>query len=265
MAITCPEVGVAPEPNSILWRYMELDRFKSLLERKALFFSRADKFPDQFEGSLPLREYEFRPKVHRAIDDFYGNQSTDEQIAESIAGLTHEHLEFRRRHVVNCWHSNSNESDAMWGMYLKSNEGIAIQTSVSRLRQSVETSPLEVEISKVRYLDYERDIFFHATEYPHRNYNLMMPLLHKRNEFIHEKEVRLIHEVREAYSDKKYWETQEFETGMFIEVDIPVLVRKVILTPTSDERVREKVELVIQNAGYHFTIEKSALSRPALF
>ena len=108
MSIICPEIGIAPDPNSILWRYMELDRFKSLLERKALFFSRADKFPDQFEGSLPLREYEFRPKVHRAIDASYGNQSTDEQIAESIAGLTYEHLEFKRRHVVNCWHNNSN-------------------------------------------------------------------------------------------------------------------------------------------------------------
>ena len=153
----------------------------------------------------------------------------------------------------------------MWGMYLKSNEGVAIQTSVARLNQSLETSPYEVEISKVRYLDYEKDIFFHINDYPHRNYNLMMPLLHKRNEFIHEREVRLIHEVREAYSDKKYWENQEFEAGIFLEVDIPVLIKKVILNPTSDERVREKVESMVQDAGYQITIEKSILSRPALF
>lgn len=265
MPIIHPEVGIKPDPNLVLWRYMELDKFHSLLERKALFFCRADKFADPFEGSLPRVEFDYRPKSQREASAFYGNTTTDEQIAESIAGLTHEHLEFRRRHVVNCWHINSNESDAMWRLYLKSNEGVAIQTTAKRLMSALANIAAEVDISKVRYIDYDKDCFHHARNYDHRSYNLFMPLVHKRNEFVHERELRLIHEVDDARLKKDYWTTQEFEQGMFIEIDLGVLIDKIILPPTSDDAVRMKAENIATSLGYNFSFEKSTLAKPALF
>ena len=35
--------------------------------------------------------------------------------------------------AVNCWHINEHESAAMWDLYLKSNEGIAIQSTYQKL------------------------------------------------------------------------------------------------------------------------------------
>lgn len=265
MAVTCPENGIAPNPNAILWRYMELDRFQSMLERKALFFCRAGKFSDPFEGSLPKKEYENRIKSQRQADAFYGNYSTDEQIAENIAGLTNWHLQFRDTHTVNCWHINYNESDAMWQLYLKSNEGVAIQTTVAHLMLSLQSTSLDIDISRVRYIDYDRDVFFHHQDFPHQSYNLFAPLIHKRNEFMHERELRLIHEVRDAENDSSYWEKQEFESGKLIEVDLDILVDKIILPPTSDEKFRGKVETITKEFGHDFVFEKSALSKPALF
>ena len=263
MPVTCPNIGIAPDPNLILWRYMELDRFQSFLERESLFFSRADKFSDPFEGSIPKKVYDFRNEA-QGKRFRNGVQPDSEQIANRIANLADTHLMFKRTHVINCWHNNSNESDAMWRLYLKTNEGVAIQTTAARLMQSLEGSDRDIKISQVRYVDYDRDGFY-GEDYQHSGYNFFMPLIHKRNEFIHEREVRLIHDVRAAERDNSYWENQESEGGMFIELDLDVLVDKIILPPTSDEKVRQKVELLVDRFGHHFELEKSVLSNEAYF
>lgn len=42
-----------PPSEAILWRYMDFTKFVSLLEKSALFFARADKLDDPFEGFIP--------------------------------------------------------------------------------------------------------------------------------------------------------------------------------------------------------------------
>ncbi len=37
--------------NSKIWRYLDFAKFISILDRKALFFVRADRLSDKFEGS----------------------------------------------------------------------------------------------------------------------------------------------------------------------------------------------------------------------
>ena len=40
--------------ETVLWRYMSLAKYMSLLETNSLFFSSIAKLDDEFEGSLPL-------------------------------------------------------------------------------------------------------------------------------------------------------------------------------------------------------------------
>ena len=48
-----PRNSFTPPPdNAVLWRYISFTKFVSLLTRKALFFARADKLGDPYEGSL---------------------------------------------------------------------------------------------------------------------------------------------------------------------------------------------------------------------
>ena len=42
-----------PALDATLWRYMDVAKFADLLESKALFFARANKLEDPFEGSWP--------------------------------------------------------------------------------------------------------------------------------------------------------------------------------------------------------------------
>jgi hypothetical protein len=41
-----------PPDDSKLWRYMDVSKLVSLLDTSALFFARADKFSDAWEGSV---------------------------------------------------------------------------------------------------------------------------------------------------------------------------------------------------------------------
>ena len=40
-----------PDFNSVIWRYMDFAQLVSLLDKEALFFCRADKLGDPFEGA----------------------------------------------------------------------------------------------------------------------------------------------------------------------------------------------------------------------
>jgi hypothetical protein len=41
---------VEPPADTVVWQYMDFTNLVSILERKELFFSRADNFDDPYEG-----------------------------------------------------------------------------------------------------------------------------------------------------------------------------------------------------------------------
>lgn len=227
---------IALDKDATIWRYTDLNKYLSLLERSSLFFCRADKFSDPFEGSILKREAEYRINEARKNADFFGRPFDEEKAKSNIAGLTSLHKRFKRGIIINCWHINNNESDAMWRLYLKNNEGVAIQSTAARIRDAFEKVEEKIELSKIKYLDYEKDIWYHPKEYPHMKYSLIIPFMHKRLEFIHEQEYRIYHEIQEAIDNEDYWENQENHMGKFIKVDLKNLVEKVYLPPTVDKR-----------------------------
>lgn len=231
--------------DTILWRYINLEKFESLLKEKALFFCRADKFSDPFEGSVPKREAEFRDKKKNYISD------------------THKHLKMFV--VINCWQINNSESDAMWRIYLKTNEGVAIQTTVKKLTESFINSPLNLYLSKIRYINFNKDIWYHHIDYPHSTYNLYTPFVHKRVEFKHEQECRVLHEINSSNQLPTYWDFQNNNIGHFIQVDANNLIERVILSPTSDENVRLKVENLLTKYSLNKQIDKSKLNDKPIY
>jgi hypothetical protein len=55
---------------------------------------------------------------------------------------------WRRSAFVNCWSSSEHESHALWRIYCRSTEGVAIKTTVAKLRDSVEPS---CKLLRVKY------------------------------------------------------------------------------------------------------------------
>ena len=155
------EVFTPPSSKAILWRYMDFTKFVSLLEKQALFFARADKLGDPFEGSVT--------KVNAAAARVPRDEL--QQFRKKVTRWT----------LINCWHENAHESEAMWKLYARETDGIAIKTDFKSLSSSF-TCREDVFIGIVNYIDYDRHLIPED--------NTFQPYLHKRKSFEHESEIR---------------------------------------------------------------------------
>jgi hypothetical protein len=113
-----------PSDDTVLWRYLDLERFLALLDSSALYLCRLDKFRDKWEGTWPVQ-------FVSGLADRIPEHRAKEFLSTSDA--------LRRVHFVSCWHASSYESAALWSQYSRGS-GIALRSSVTRLRNSV-TSP----------------------------------------------------------------------------------------------------------------------------
>lgn len=104
-----------PSDDAVLWRYMDFTKFVSVLDKRALFFSAADKFRDPFEGSISKVTAELRPRLHPNIPP-----DILQTFAQSLK-------EARRFTLISCWHENNYESEAMWKLYARETDGIVIR------------------------------------------------------------------------------------------------------------------------------------------
>src|SRR5919108_1552719 len=95
---------VPPEnENAKIWRYIDYPKFISLLDKRALFFSKIKPFDDPYEGTMP--------KCNRTDSRHDDKDIPSPDIVEA-------ELKRRRRTVlVNSWHINEYESAAMWLLY----------------------------------------------------------------------------------------------------------------------------------------------------
>jgi len=240
---------IKPDPSLEIWRYISFEKFEAMLQTNSLFFCRADRFSDPFEGSLPIREVEFR-----------NNQHTGESGLDNILGFKKTHIGFKRANVINCWQINNNENDAMWRLYLKSTRGLAIKSNVLSLIKSFDGNSNSFNLSKVRYINYDTDVWYHPDEYPSEYYNFTTPLVHKRIEFRHETELRIFHHIEEPVNNEAYWNSQPIESGKNMVINLQELVHEIILTPTADIMVEKELQQILHKYGFDKPIKKSQLS-----
>lgn len=169
-----------PDNDQVIWRYIDLAKFILFLDTKELFFTRPDKFEDPFEGSLPEKLIEKKSRWVKSLKA-EGKIDSEKEVSKILSKM---YLDNKKNIGVCSWHMNSYESEAMWKLYLKSDEGIAIQSTYINLYNCLNESEYDIHISKVKYIDYEEDTF--------PSENALIPFVHKRKSFEHEKELRAI-------------------------------------------------------------------------
>ena len=52
-----------------IWRYIDFTKFVSLLDKQALFFARADRLSDPFEGSYSKANIKLRPIMYNDMPE----------------------------------------------------------------------------------------------------------------------------------------------------------------------------------------------------
>jgi len=225
---------------------MDFAKSVGLLSSQELYFTRPDKFEDVFEGSLSLA-------TMREIEANLGG--TTEQKAHLKLLLNQGILKNASTLLngVNCWHMNDHESAAMWKLYLKSNEGIAIQTTYTKLRQALTPSEHECFIGIVHYIDYDNDIM--------RSDNSFSPLIHKRKSFEHEKEIRAVVQIHAnmPVEGARAKTIEQLLPGLGVGVSLDDLIETVYVSPDSPQWLTRLVADTCSRFGFDFKIVCSRL------
>ena len=225
-------IKLPTDPDTIIWKYLDLSKFLDLLLSQKLFMSRSDKFEDQYEGTFSEPTFEEIKKLSIDNPDFLNYYKTH-----------------REKVAISSWHINEYESFAMWQIFTQNSEGLAIQSTIGRLQQSLVTETyFEQYIGEVNYIDYKKE---------HIPFDdLFFPFLFKRKSFQYEREVRIITDI--GNSENKINE------GLKINVDINALIEKIYIHPKSENWYKNLVIQLVKQLGFDFTIEKSDLESDIL-
>jgi hypothetical protein len=109
----------------------------------------------------------------------------DRLLEEIVDRVLAEIQRCRRRLYVNSWHLGEIESEAMWRIYCRNGDGLAVVLPYSQLRDSLYEP--DTYIGKVNYLRFNLDLMENLD--PPHNFALAMQ---KRKEFEHESEARIV-------------------------------------------------------------------------
>ena len=219
--------------GSILWKYMDIYSFISLISHSRLKFTRLDSFEDGFEGRMPM-ENQVTLSLNFAAQQYYTRSANEVQELENRLE------DSRSRTWVSSWKISNEECSMMWRVYGSRQNGIAIRTTVDRLLSSIETDR-HCFAGTVRYLDYFNDGVDESND---ANFSF-----HKQKGYASESEFRV------AFFDGA---ESASEVPDLIDVDISMLIEKVVVSPWSDEWQKVALRRVLGKFGHNENIIKSS-------
>jgi hypothetical protein len=231
-----------PHWNAVLWRYLDLPKFVSMLSCRSLPMCRIDKFEDKWEGfSAPLSNNEYK--------GFFAEKDKKSDLERFEKGE-----QLRKFYYASCWHMNASESDAMWKLYISCNEGVAIRTTYQSLIYSLKEVSEDFLIGLVRY------------KKPSPGLSMLLTCMTKREPFAHEKEVRVI--WHNANSEESYrkdtidspYDFNKLPLVIQFRCDLCQLIEEVAISPKAGEWFTSAIsDLLKKYELKDVRVEKSAL------
>lgn len=244
-----------PDNDKKIWRYMDSIRLFDILFRKKLYFSRADLLGDHYEGSYPKENIDDR-NVH--IVEFFqpeiiGNLSNKELI-KAVAKFN---KSWRHFIGVNCWCMSEYESSALWQIYGDYSKGLAIQSTIGRLKESLKKDIQDIYVGKVSYINYMSD------KIP--DDNKLHPFLYKRKSYEYENEIRAVTLLPNYVLENKSIVKIKREKGYSVNVDPEILIENIFIAPHCDSWQKNIIESIIKICGLNIRPKQSVLNNKALF
>jgi hypothetical protein len=220
-----------PSDDTIVWRYLRLERFLTLIDSKKLRLSRLDSLRDPWEGRWP-----------KAIAEHWGKGPFDGK------RMIFDPEQYRQVLFANCWHASQYESAALWYIY-SGRAGIAIKSTVGNLKAAlIDNSRPAFYIGAVQYKNFETDTVECGS--------LVGPFL-KRKSFEYEHEVRIV--IFERLSDPN-------ENAYYLNCNTAVLLKAVYLSPECDDSMKPSVESLLRRYDLgHIPAHRSALYDTSIY
>lgn len=261
---------------------MDFTKYVSMLDSGGLYFSRADLLGDAFEGTSSQGNIKLRPQVYKELLESLDLERLDKADPPNQDSYMQEAVQwaeqprqmravtmkyYRQWFYVNSWHMNEHESAAMWRLYAKTEEAIAIQTTYARLRDCLPSEvdvrgygPVNIYIGEVQYIDYDTDWM--------PEWNLLQPIVHKRKSFEHERELRAV--IFDSSSASRPGDTtysrKNQSVGLPVEVSLNDLIEAVYVAPTAPSWFRDLVAAITGKFGLaHKPVIRSSLGQDPVY
>jgi hypothetical protein len=282
MHIPHPTFRPPPDMDGKIWQYMELAEFVSMLHRKALFFIKANKLRDPYEGFIPQfnnmersseynKEEKEEEKEEEEKQNFQSQDRSNHSIDRPPQTMLKQFQLYRETVLINPWHHNEYESAAMWNLYSHENAGIAIQSTTRRLSNCFRANNKDIIwIGKVQYLDFPKDWMKEWN-------NLFQAFVTKRKSFEYENEIRAVtclpddrlnsewivktaSSERVSSSESPIVNAEELtDKGKYVSANLQTLIEKVYIAPYAESWFKEVVQSLLSKYELDATVTKSDL------
>ncbi|MBE9513051.1 MAG: hypothetical protein IMY77_03220 [Chloroflexi bacterium] len=248
-----------PEDGRKIWRYMDFIKFAYIIDRRRLYFPTADRLGDPFEGSFPKAYIDY---FNANLDKIF-RQETWELINREQApkGFARARRSKRKYIAISCWNMQEEKSAALWQLYCTVDNGIAIQSTIKRLKNSVKDEKRDIYIGKVEYIDYSSEPPSELT-----GDFFLKPFLYKGKSFKFENEVRAVAELPEL---KRIGDFRAKiitgHKGYDVTIDPDLLIENVYLSPMSSKWQKKVVESLLSKHGLKKKVRRSDLNKKPVF
>jgi hypothetical protein len=237
--------------DAVIWRFMNMKKFRDLMETGELYFCRADLFHDESEG-LPPENYKPFPELNPL--DLCDRQ----QIDDSIGNVA----QFREAFYVNCWHLFREETCKMWKEY--GGDGVAVCSRYRLLKSALDAMADRAFLGLVLYGSKHM-----------LGWNLFRFITTKRIEYADEQEVRGWLWIIDPYAGGNRHFDRDNRAhvrpltpppatvlkGHKRKVDVQELVTKIVVTPWASPTTFDEINQLVKNNGYSIPVQSSTLTR----
>jgi len=227
-----------PHGNAIIWRYMSLEKFLDLLINSQLFFSNLNRLTDKYEGTV--YDKNFKSEVKAIMEsEFNGFDEID---------LNHERARveiLKNFTLVNCWTMRRHESYALWKIYGGNNSSIAIKSTVSSLKDSINSTEQE----------FNEDIFMSKVKYQQKlddSFSRIDATITKKPFYDFESEIRLII-LNYNKSEGGYKIPYDISKGRTVKLNLEKLINEIYISPFLKKQYHQNLKHIIQKINPNLT------------
>ena len=224
--------------EQILWRYMDLAKFVSMLEQNALWLARADTFKDRHEGRFPE---EMRKIIEKAYEGFDDSDPSPVKDADDFQDY------LVKNTFISCWHKNFDENMVMWEIYGRDNNAVAIQSSVGNIKKNIDASSLDGYSLILKSVVYQKSDEI-TGELPYEEC-----VFRKRPHFSFEEEVRISLDTYSRYSPSK-----NTPYGHKLPVHINSLIDKILVHPDCSDWFLDVINSITSKYDIHAPVSRGA-------
>jgi len=246
-----------PDDSTRVLRYMLLTKLLQLLDTRKPHFSSISSFEDDYEMLIPE----------------YAVEATDRDRRECSRKINHILAKMRHHIAASCWFVGERETEHMWRRYYCKEFGCAIRTTSGRLCGSFRSTPYEVDVGLVKYIDYKNmrsEKIVLPTSKEQRSLSFAeLPLL-KRKEYELEKELRAFiisyPPEKEGTTEKGEIKELDLDRGKIdedidVEVEVDIVIEELVINSSGARWFDPVFKHLIEKYNYNLEITVSPLFR----